>query len=92
MSEQESHFRDTLTTLCAMEINRALKADDADACSDIIASLAEMLGRTIARVTDGDPSRTAEILTATEILVTEEAAGMAKLCELKRWAENRGRT
>jgi len=76
------NFHDTLASLCARELSAALAAKDADRASDVVTALGTMLGRTIARATNGSAEGIDTMLIAAEQLVASEAAGMAGVIAL----------
>lgn len=75
-------FHDDLATLCAREMNAALKSGDADRAAGVITSLATMLGRSCARLAGGDGPAIDTMLVGAEELAAGEAAGMAGIMAL----------
>lgn len=75
-------FHDRLASLCGPEINAAMRANDTDRAADMITALATMLGRTIARATDGQSAAIDTMLIGAEELIASEAAGMAGIMGL----------
>lgn len=80
-------FHDHLTSLCIPEINAAMRTNDTDRAADMITALATMLGRTIARATDGKAVAINTMLIGTEELIAAEAAGMAGIMALANTAK-----
>lgn len=75
-------FHSRLASLCAPEIIAAMRNNDTDRAADMITALATMLGRTIARATDGKAGAIDTMLIGTEGLIAAEAAGMAGIMAL----------
>ncbi|MFC3061561.1 hypothetical protein [Paenirhodobacter populi] len=59
-------FFDELASLCTGEVTQALKDQDIDRASGVIADLSTMLGRSIARVAGGDSAAIDRLMTASE--------------------------
>ena len=79
-------FHDRLASLCAPEIATAMRTNDTDRAADMITALATMLGRTIARATDGKAAAIDTMLIGTEELIAAEAAGMAGIVAMAQTA------
>lgn len=70
-------FTDRLAAMCAPEIAECIRANDSDRAADMITALATMLGRTVARATNGNPKGIDIMLTGAEQVAADEAADMA---------------
>ncbi len=77
MGNDTQSFHERLASLCGPEIAAAMRDDDTERASGMIAALAAILGRTVARAAKGDPATVDQILTGAEQLMAEEASGMA---------------
>ena len=71
-------FRDALLDLVIKEVLRAKKAKDDDRQAGAVSVLAEMLGKAIAMICDGDPVGIDRMLMGAEAVVCEIAADTAR--------------
>lgn len=72
-------FHDAVATLCAKEMSAGIRENDAERCANVVSVLATMLGRSTARICNGDSDAIETMLTGAENLAATEAAGMADL-------------
>lgn len=75
-------FHDRLATLCAAEVTRARREATGARFADMILALGTLLGRTIGVAAQGQSAGIDALLTASDQLVAQEAAGMAGLMAL----------
>lgn len=79
-----AEFFDHLVSVCAPELNAAMKDQDLDRAGAVIEGLATMLGRSIARAAGGDAAEIDKILMGCEQHIAAEAAGIAGVMNLAK--------
>lgn len=77
-------FFDRLVSVCAPELNAAMKDGDLDRAGAVIEGLATMLGRSIARAAGGDAGEIDKVLMGCEQHIAAEAAGIAGVMNLAK--------
>lgn len=75
-------FFDQLADLVARELNAAMKAGDDERAAAVFEGLATMLGRTAARIAQGDKRATDTLLIGAEQHAANEAVYMGELMAL----------
>lgn len=76
--DTEDTFREGLATFIHRELRAAERGKDDGRAAEVVASLAEMLGKSIARVAAGDKQAVEKMVIAAEAVVVETAVDMAE--------------